>query len=547
MAEIILQRLGERDTRLNSFVADVFLNYQGLYRENKELETRKQLLETENTMLKKSSSDPTTIENLRSQISDLQTRLTSSYEELTKNQALILKRTDEAAEATAKCKELEKARDAANELAQNLLTQLEKRDKLVQELNNQVAALKEERNQLATAQDKLLEKVTRIENENNQLINRMRIDKQNMIDQWNELNNMMEDLNKKKTQFEEQRKLFEENKAKFLALKKGAGVDEESKMDLKIFYTSTNKSKEGKTEFNPMNKIKLHSAEIYAVAESYVKNIVATAGGDKTIKFFDPHSNSVISTLKATNSNQVYISLAIDKTNDLLLAGATDKTAQIWSITSERVKHTLNGHQDRVTACSFAYDKDRCVTGSADRTIKIWDVNKGNIIKTVMCGSSCTSLKVAKDNLRIISAHTDRSVKIFSLKTGEQIASFKDIHDSAITSIDLTEDNNLILTCSRDNTLRLIDLRMNKALSIVLRHDAYMCSCDYSKACFVDYDKSVAAGGLDGKVYVWNVEDGKLQGIFDGGHESYITGCCYNFLSGYLYSTDVKGNVVVWQ
>lgn len=568
MTENLLTRFQQRDQRLDGFITEVFANYQSIYKENRELDTRKKFLETEVTLLRKSSSDPVLIEQFRGQISELQTKLTASYEELTKHQSLSMKRNEEVAELTKKCKELESSLSASIEITQCLQSAIEKRDMNIASLTAQVETLRGEKKRLEELQEKLQEKAVNLENENNQLVLRLCMDKQEIIDQWNEMNKMMEDYQKKKLQLEEQVKQFQEEKNRESVRKQtitngsklsiaglfsgrttstAESMEEGKTVDLSMYYTKSSKKKDGKIEFNALKKLKLHNSEIYAITESYVKNFVATAGGDQTVRFFDPQTNNTGAVFKATNSHQVFICLALDKTNEYLLTGATDKTAQIWSINTERVKYTLTGHQDRVTACSFAFDKDRCVTGSADRTIKIYDVNKGNIIKTIPCGSSCTSLQVAKDNMRIISAHTDRTVKVFSLKNGELISTFKDMHESTITSLSLTDDNNLVLTSSRDNTLRLIEMRMNKVQSTIFRHDNYMSPCDYSKACFAEYDKAIVAGGLDGKLYVWNVNDGKLHSTQEAGHEGYITGCCYNFLSGYLYSTDVKGNVVVWQ
>ena len=77
------------------------------------------------------------------------------------------------------------------------------------------------------------------------------------------------------------------------------------------------------------------------------------------------------------------------------------------------------GHNDKISSVTFVNDMSRIVSGSQDRSIKIWDIAKGSISKTIMCGSSCNSLVVTSDKTRIISGHYDGSVKIFSLKNGE--------------------------------------------------------------------------------------------------------------------------------
>jgi len=94
--------------------------------------------------------------------------------------------------------------------------------------------------------------------------------------------------------------------------------------------------------------------------------------------------------------------------------------------------------------------------------------------------------------------------------------------------------------------LKLIDLRMDRVLNYSFKHNNYHNSYDFNKVCFANYGQSVVAGNQDGKVYFWNAENGKIQHILSGGNEGSITACCYNVASGYLYTGDMKGNLVAW-
>jgi WD40 repeat protein len=53
-----------------------------------------------------------------------------------------------------------------------------------------------------------------------------------------------------------------------------------------------------------------------------------------------------------------------------------------------KLKHTLHGHSDSVNFANFTCEKTKVVSGSNDRTFKIWDINNGSCFKTVNTASA---------------------------------------------------------------------------------------------------------------------------------------------------------------
>jgi WD40 repeat protein len=54
----------------------------------------------------------------------------------------------------------------------------------------------------------------------------------------------------------------------------------------------------------------------------------------------------------------------------------------VWDLASGRAEATLAGHADRVTACAVMPDGRRVVSASADRTLKVWDLEAGACLFT---------------------------------------------------------------------------------------------------------------------------------------------------------------------
>ena len=63
--------------------------------------------------------------------------------------------------------------------------------------------------------------------------------------------------------------------------------------------------------------------------------------------------------------------------NKFLLSGSDDKTLKVWDATSGQETLTLKGHMAGVMGVAFSPDGKRIVSGSVDKTLKVWDATSG--------------------------------------------------------------------------------------------------------------------------------------------------------------------------
>ena len=67
-----------------------------------------------------------------------------------------------------------------------------------------------------------------------------------------------------------------------------------------------------------------------------------------------------------------------------IISGSVDRTIKIWDANTGICLQTLKGHSDGVTSVAFSPDGTRIISGSYDKTIKIWDANTGQCLETLM-------------------------------------------------------------------------------------------------------------------------------------------------------------------
>ena len=66
-----------------------------------------------------------------------------------------------------------------------------------------------------------------------------------------------------------------------------------------------------------------------------------------------------------------------------LATGSADKTIQLWNnADTDKPLYTLTGHTEGITAIDFAVDAKLLASGSSDKTVRLWDLTTGQPIQT---------------------------------------------------------------------------------------------------------------------------------------------------------------------
>ncbi|GAA6078155.1 autophagy-related protein 16-1 isoform X1, partial [Tachysurus ichikawai] len=114
-----------------------------------------------------------------------------------------------------------------------------------------------------------------------------------------------------------------------------------------------------------------------------------------------------------------------------------------------------------------------------------------------------------------------------------------------VTSLDLNHDRTELLTCSRDDLIKIIDLRSN-AVRQTFSAQGFKCGSDFNRVTFSPDGSYVAGGSADGVLYVWNVLSGKVEKTLDKGHSSSINAVSWSPSGSYVLSVEKSSKAVLW-
>ncbi|KAI0166627.1 quinon protein alcohol dehydrogenase-like superfamily [Xylariaceae sp. FL1272] len=159
--------------------------------------------------------------------------------------------------------------------------------------------------------------------------------------------------------------------------------------------------------------------------------------GRCTIKTFSGHSNGVT---------------CLQFDDNMLATGSYDATIKLWNIEKGEVVRTLAGHTMGIRALQF--DDRLLVSGSLDGTVKIWNWRTGACINTLSHQEGVITVHMEGDY--VASGSIDQSIKIFNFKTKESFCLRG--HGDWVNQVRLDLTSRTLLSASDDCTVKLWDL-----------------------------------------------------------------------------------------
>jgi len=220
-------------------------------------------------------------------------------------------------------------------------------------------------------------------------------------------------------------------------------------------------------------------------------------------------------------------------------------------------------HKLGISDLSVTKNGNRLVSASFDKSVKLWNLTNGECIKTLKVNSIVETVAMANDAsfIAIAGQISNYGIVVFNSELDKELFVLQG-HSDTVGMIRLSENNQRLVSCSSDKSIRVWDLKGKSVIFERYYHGAILCcsisgdgSCialstkdDLIEVWNIDFEvllfskkhekkevreillshdnkELIIAGGKDKKTEIWDLYDQKIKYVIDG--HGYITYCMF--------------------
>ncbi len=181
-----------------------------------------------------------------------------------------------------------------------------------------------------------------------------------------------------------------------------------------------------------------------------------------------------------------------------MIASGGGEILDIWNVQTRETLHTLQADSHFIHTCAFSPDNRKVISGSHDKTIKVWDLEKGKELKS-LCGFNEIRVCIfSPDAKHIISGDDMGALIVWDTQTGERLH-ILDGHNYSITACSFSPEGRHIVSAGSEGILTIWNAQTWEELRNFNGHSRWVCACTWSPD-----GKWIISGSEDNTIKIWN-------------------------------------------
>eukprot|EP01041_Mallomonas_annulata_P004733 gene4733-9401_t len=243
--------------------------------------------------------------------------------------------------------------------------------------------------------------------------------------------------------------------------------------------------------------------------------------------------------IESNDHNDVISSACISCDGGTIISGSKDRSIKIWDAYDGICLGTLMGHAANVTAVGIRVNGTQIVSGSDDKTIKVWDTEKCTCVANLEGHTAeVTAVGFSPGGTRIVSGSLDQTIIIWDVPSQSYLSTLTG-HTAAVSSVSFSTAGQTVVSGSHDHTVKIWNVRQSICTATLTAHDDAVLAVAFDR----DGDNIVSAS-VDKTVKIQSIDGAYVLTMT--GHESSVTSAIFSADSMMIISGSLDKTVRVW-
>jgi WD40 repeat protein/serine/threonine protein kinase len=227
------------------------------------------------------------------------------------------------------------------------------------------------------------------------------------------------------------------------------------------------------------------------------------------------------------------------------LSGSADKTLRLWDLETRQCAAVLEGHSDWIHCVALDSAGTIALSGGRDGALRLWDLPKHRCKAVLEKGvGRLAALVLSTDGRLALGGGRDGRLRLWDLaqlsSAGEAIPVTWDGHAGGVSSLAMREDGRLAISGGRDGRLRLWQMETRTQQADYDGHAQEI------TAVALIGDGMALSGDDAGNLRLWDLHTGRCLRTF-AGHEQRITAVAVDRTGRLAVSSSNDGSIRRWQ
>ncbi|KAJ1963994.1 U3 small nucleolar RNA-associated protein, partial [Dipsacomyces acuminosporus] len=237
---------------------------------------------------------------------------------------------------------------------------------------------------------------------------------------------------------------------------------------------------------------------------------------NEDIEVLDLASGEKLAELKG--DTEIITSFAVKPDGAHLVSASRSLQITVWDLKTFKKERAFKAHDAPVIAMDIDKTSTLVATGSADSTVKVWDIDRGYCTHNFKGhGGLITSVRFhpSKDKLCLVSASDDGIIRVWNLNT-RKCEAVMESHVSVVRAIDFTygDGGQHMVTAGRDSVINVWSWKnkmLKRTIPVYETIEAAGLLLPDTKTGLDDgsHKQIIYSGGSKGVVRLWDMDTGE--------------------------------------